>query len=57
MRRGKNAIEAHIMGRDRNFLHDLLIECHSARRPAQFPQQLVIVSLAPAQPAALQVKG
>ena len=41
---------------DGNLAHDLLVECHAAGRPAQSPQQLIIVSLAPAQAAAVQVK-
>ena len=56
-RRRKDAVQAHVMGSDGNLSHDLLVERHSTRCPAQCPQQLVVVSLAPAQPATVQVKG
>ena len=56
-RRRQEAVQAHIMGLNGDLAHDLLLERHAAGGPAQFPQQLVVVSLAPAQPATVQVKG
>jgi hypothetical protein len=40
-----------------DFAHDLLIEGHSAGCPAQSLQQLVVISLTPAQAVTMQIKG